>query len=485
MEEDLLLREMQYRLEQAEGSLSRLLNRLPGMAYRCRVSRDFDYILEFVSKGCETMLGMGSEEVLAAHTNIIEQMMKPEDLLVVRKVMQDNIVDHKHYDVFYRIEPVSGGAIKWIWDQGEGVYDDSGNCLFIEGIMMDVTDQKKYEQHLWEENRQLRSSIKNSYGLGEIVGKSEVMQNCYRFLLRAAKSDTNVVLYGETGVGKDLAARTIHELSGIKGRFVPVNCAAIPEQLLESEFFGHVKGAFSGAVNNHSGYLASANGGTLFLDEIGELPLKLQGKLLRAIENKSFTPVGSNEVRQSSFRLISATNRNLSELVREKEMRPDFYYRIHVLSVTIPPLRERSGDLTLLIDAYAQTRSVEKKLPPGLLLAMEQYSWPGNVRELQNALDRYWAFGEMDLTLGALPRVLACFPADSASETRGETGAPQQPQTADPEILPLSLERDELEKQRILSMLQRCEWKKGKTAEALGITMRTLQRKLKRYDISR
>ncbi len=478
MTHDLLLQEMRQRIEQAEGSLARLLNHLPGMAYRCRITPSFDYMLEFISKGCEAMLHMTPDAILEARTNIIEQMMPPGDLMAVRKILQDSLVAHKPYEMFYRITPPGSGKEKWIWDQGEGVYDENGDCTAIEGIMMDVTEQKNKEHLLWEENRQLLSSIKNSYGLGSIVGKSEAMQQCYRLLLRAGKSDTNVVLYGETGVGKDLAARTIHELSGVKGRFVPVNCAAIPEQLMESEFFGHVKGAFSGAITNHSGHLAAANGGTLFLDEIGELPLKLQGKLLRAIESKSYTPVGSSEVRQSSFRLISATNRNLQELVREREMRPDFYYRIHVLSIELPPLRERRGDLPLLVDAYAEERGIDTPLPPGVLLAMEQYPWPGNVRELQNALDRYWAFGEMGLEFSPLAEVFARF--NRQSESLIQAAAP-----ADWEQFPLSLARDEIERQRIRAALEQCAWKKGKAAEALGVTMRTLQRKIKRYQIER
>lgn len=473
MTQDHLLHEMRCRLAQAEGSLTRMLNHLPGTAYRCSVSDNFEYRLVFISRGCEKMMNMPPGHFLGASANVIEQMMGPDDLALVRSTMQSAIIHREAYKMFYRITVPSSGEQKWIWDQGEGVYDEEGNCFFVEGIMMDVTDQKNRELELWEENKQLRSSIKNSYGLGDIVGKSDAMQHCYRLLIRASKSDTNVVLYGETGVGKDLAARTVHNLSGVKGRFVPVNCAAIPEQLMESEFFGHVKGAFSGAISNHPGYLASANGGTLFLDEVGELPLRLQGKLLRALESKTYTPVGSSEVRQSDFRLVCATNRNLQELVKEKEMRPDFYYRIHVLAIHLPPLRERVGDLPLLVDAYAKMRGVSGNLPASILLAMEQYTWPGNVRELQNALDRFWAFGEMGLEPVTLSENFVCFPV----------GEPQQIERGSSHAMALSTAREELEKQRIRAVLDQCGWKKGKTADALGVTMRTLQRKLKRYGI--
>ena len=189
-----------------------------------------------------------------------------------------------------------------------------------------------------------------------MVGQSEPMRQLYSQILRAAETDSNVIIYGETGCGKDLVARSIHEYSGRKGNYVPVNCGAIPEQLLESEFFGHVKGAFSGAHANKDGYIGAAHGGTLFLDEIGELPLHLQVKLLRAIENKMYTPVGDNKPRKSSFRLIAATNQDLARMVREKKMRSDFYYRVHVLSITLPPLRERQGDIPLLVDAWMERR---------------------------------------------------------------------------------------------------------------------------------
>ena len=338
--------------------------------------------------------------------------------------------------------------------------------------MMDFSEYKTIELALKEENKRLQQS-RHTYGFGEMVGASERMRALYAQLEKAAHSTSNVLILGETGTGKELCAKTIHELSGRKGAFVPVNCGAIPEQLMESEFFGHVKGAFSGAITNYAGYLASANGGTLFLDEVGELPLRLQGKMLREIESKTYTPVGSSEVRQSDFRLICATNRNLQELVKEKEMRPDFYYRIHVLAIHLPSLRERKGDLGLLVDAYAKSRGVRGNLPASILLAMEQYSWPGNVRELQNALDRFWAFGEMGLEPVTLSENFVCFPVKE----------PVQAEKTPASVMALSTAREELEKQRIRAVLDQCGWRKGKTADALGVTMRTLQRKLKRYAI--
>jgi transcriptional regulator with PAS, ATPase and Fis domain len=379
---------------------------------------------------------------------------------------------------------------------------------------MDVTSQKTKEQNLKRENRALGRDKPESDGFGRIVGKSSAMQRVYDLMRKAAKSDTSVILYGETGVGKDLAAQAIHELSGCKGRFIPVNCAAIPEHLLESEFFGHVKGAFSGAVTNRPGYLAAADKGTLFLDEIAELPLHLQVKLLRALESKTFTPVGSNEVRSSDFRLISATNRDLAAMVRQKNLRADFFYRIHVLTIIIPPLRERKADIPLLAHSYARYKGITQPLPDSLLARLETHPWAGNVRELHNALERYWTFGMQGFEdLAACPDIFSAgaqtvspetLPAGRETRPRpAETGTsafsssladstPRQDspavavQSGDvaPAASSLGMARDELEQRRILAALDEQGWKKGKTAQTLGVTMRTLQRKLKKYGLS-
>gem|GEM_PF-2934481 len=278
-----------------EESYVRLLNHLPGLAYRCRVGRTdpivserLEYTLEFVSKGSYDLLGIPAEDMVRNNNNTIERMMHPDDLQKTRRNMYDSIVAHQPYQVMYRVS-LPSGRLKWIWDQGEGVFDADGELRYLEGLMMDISEQKFQELELKEENRQLKASVSNLYGLGNIVGKSEAMRRVYGLILKAAETDTNVIIYGETGSGKDLVAKAIHEYSARKGNYVPVNCGAIPEQLLESEFFGHTKGAFSGAHANKEGYIGAAHNGTLFLDEIGELPIHLQVKLLRAIENKMYT----------------------------------------------------------------------------------------------------------------------------------------------------------------------------------------------------
>jgi PAS domain S-box-containing protein len=484
---------LQQRLDEVEASHARLLNHLPGMAYRCVVERSYEYRMVFASKGAERVLGMTVDEVMDNPTNTVERMTHAEDLSKMRKIIHDALQQQKSYEVYYRVR-LPSDETRWIWDQGEGVFDKDGNCIFLEGIMMDVTVQKSREIELKRENTYLRTSVTSTGGLSRIVGSSQAMQKVYALIMKAAKTDVSVILYGETGVGKDLAAKTIHDMSGVKGRFVPVNCAAIPEQLLESEFFGHVKGAFSGATSNRPGYLAAADGGTLFLDEIAELPLNLQVKLLRALESKTYTPVGSNEVRPSNFRLISATNRNLSLLVKEKLMRADFFYRIHVLPIVLPPLRERRDDIPLLVANFAKRKDAPKPVSKQVMQKLVEHCWPGNVRELHNTLENYWALDELVLASDTTcPDIFDFAPLDAAEEQKNggvfPAQAPAQPHGAEPMFAPalagasLADAKDELEKQRILLALKQNSWKKGHTAVMLGITMRTLQRKLKKYGI--
>lgn len=457
-----------------EESYVRLLNHLPGLVYRCRVTHTapeeaehIEYMLEFSSKGSYHLLGISAEEMVENNCNTIERMMHPDDLQKTRRDIYDSIVAHQPYQLMYRLS-LPSGRLKWIWDQGEGVFTADGKLRYLEGLMMDISEQKFQELELKEENRQLKASVSNLYGLGNIVGKSEAMRKVYNLIFKAAETDTNVIIYGETGSGKDLVAKAIHEYSARKGNYVPVNCGAIPEQLLESEFFGHTKGAFSGAHANKEGYISAANKGTLFLDEIGELPLHLQVKLLRAIENKMYTPVGSNTPKMSSFRLIAATNQNLSRMVMEKKMRSDFYYRVHVLSITLPPLRERHGDIPLLVEAYLERKGISCTLPLKVRLALEHYDWPGNVRELHNFLDLYTAFGDVALeSLGEAGKTDLLFP------------------TLSHEGLTLENATLQLEERMIRQALERCRWRRGEAAEALGLNLRTLQRKMKRLDMGR
>ncbi len=369
------------------------------------------------------------------------------------------------------------GKSRYIYFLAAPVFDRDGNVSGAVTTLQDITSQKLREiemqnesEQLMRQNTLLRSSLKERFMFCGIIGKSRKMQDIYDLILKAASSEDHVIIVGESGVGKELVARAIHDMSGRKARpFVPVNCGAIPETLVETEFFGHIRGAFTGAHADKHGYLDKAEGGTLFLDEVGELSLAMQVKLLRAIEGGGYSPVGSHTVRHSDFRVVAATNRNLYEEVRAGRFREDFFYRIYVIPVNIPALRDRKEDLVLLVDHFLQ------KLGPALNIdsmagrdieALYNYSWPGNVRELQNVLRRYVTLRRVDFTGGGM-----------LLESKGAVSDTEK------EDLPVSLgdALESFEKNYIAKTLERHRWHRIKAARALNISRRTLFRKMERY----
>jgi PAS domain S-box-containing protein len=328
-------------------------------------------------------------------------------------------------------------------------------------------------ERLRNENIRLRSSIKERYKFGDIIGKSQPMQEIYELILKAANSDANVVIYGESGTGKEMVARAIHDMSNRRDKvFVAVNCGAIPETLLESEFFGYKKGAFTGANMDKHGYLDLAGGGTLFLDEVSELDLNLQVKLLRVIDGRGYTPVGSNKAKYSDFRIIAATNNNLLEQVNKNLMREDFFYRMHVIPVTVPPLRERKEDIPLLVEHFLKLHCDSKErqsLPVKIFEAIDNHDWPGNVRELENVLKRYVTIQRLDFINPRGPRA-ANEVDDSSKELLQENAG-------------LRDAVELFEKDYISKVLNQNKWHRGKTAKTLGIPERTLYRKLKQFNL--
>jgi formate hydrogenlyase transcriptional activator len=247
---------------------------------------------------------------------------------------------------------------------------------------------------LFQENIALRQEVNETALFEDIVGRSEALQKVLKDMSTVAPTDSTVLIYGETGTGKELIARGIHNLSARSGNaFVKVNCAAIPTGLLESEFFGHEKGAFTGAVQQRIGRFELANHGTVFLDEIGEIPLELQPKLLRVLQEREYERLGSSRTLKTDARLIAATNQDLSEMVKEQKFRSDLFYRLNVFPIHVPPLRERPEDLPMLVRHFAEVfsrrmgKSIET-IPAGTMEAILKYSWPGNVRELQNVIER-------------------------------------------------------------------------------------------------
>ena len=253
------------------------------------------------------------------------------------------------------------GDLFWVEAHNNPITWDGQPALLT--TVRDISERKYRElaeqeeaRNLRSENQRLKRQLKNRYGLGQMVGRSRPMQTVYESIVKAASASANIIVYGESGTGKELVARAVHAMSGRSDKeFIAVNCGAIPENLFESEFFGHKKGAFTGAAIEKLGYLESARGGYLFLDEVGEIPLNMQVKLLRVIDGGDFTPIGSTRAKKFDARIIAATNRNLLELVKAGRMREDFFYRIHILPIQVPPLRERLDDLPLLIYHFLET----------------------------------------------------------------------------------------------------------------------------------
>jgi DNA-binding NtrC family response regulator len=321
------------------------------------------------------------------------------------------------------------------------------------------------DQRLREENRRLREEVERRYGFDNLLGSSKSMQAVFEQIRAVAGSEAAVLLLGESGTGKELAARAIHWNSPRRdGPFVAVNCAAIPETLLESELFGHEKGAFTGADRKRRGLFAEANGGTLLLDEVGDMPPALQAKLLRAIEDKAIRPLGSKEEIRLDLRLITATNRDLLGLVQEGKFREDLYYRLAVIPIRLPSLRERTEDIPLLANHFlARAGAALGKRFEGFseeaMAWLLQHRWPGNVRELENVVERA-------VTLAPGPLVtLSDLGIEFAS--LGASAGGLRPTLA------------ELERQYIQRVLEETKGDKSAAAKVLGVSVRTLQRKAK------
>jgi transcriptional regulator with PAS, ATPase and Fis domain len=321
-----------------------------------------------------------------------------------------------------------------------------------------------------------------------LVGESPAIQNIFRTIEKVSQTDSTVLISGESGTGKELVARAIHESSPRKDKpFIVVNCGAIPAELLEAELFGHVKGAFTGATQNRQGRFELANTGTLFLDEVGELPLHLQVKLLRVLQVRQFEPVGSSRTQEADVRIIAATNRNLEEAVQKREFREDLYYRLNVIPVTMPTLRERKSDIPMLISHFVQSfneRSGHKvEQPSGQILdALQAYDWPGNVRELENLMERLVILkGQGTVDLGDLPhRIFQKFaegrPAGSGAMSEWEFPRMVLPQGG----LDLKAIVDAFENHLVDQALARTGNNKNRASELLMMNRTTLVEKLRK-----
>jgi DNA-binding NtrC family response regulator len=322
---------------------------------------------------------------------------------------------------------------------------------------------------LQQENQLLREQLRTRPGFGGIIGVSERMQRVYKTIQKVSQHEYPVLILGESGTGKELVARSVHYSGARKDRtFVPVDCSSLVPTLIESELFGYVKGAFTGALHGKQGLLEAANGGTLFLDEIGEMPVDLQSKLLRVLQEREVKPVGSTERRRIDVRIIAATNRDLEVGIKSGNFRQDLYFRLNVVQITLPALRERKSDIPLLVtsflDKFCDPQRPARTISEDAMRRLISYDWPGNVRELENAIERAVALGSGPiLHVGDLPSSLQYPTSERAPEKD--------------ELLPL----EELERRAILRTLRQTTGDKLAAARILGIGKTTLYRKLKQY----
>ncbi len=337
-------------------------------------------------------------------------------------------------------------------------------------------DRAVQHRALQEEVRRLRKAVGESQRFGELLGSSPAMKEVYGLLSRVAETDASVLITGESGTGKEVVARALHSRGKrASGPFVAVNCAAVPENLLESELFGHVRGAFTDARQSRTGLFQQADSGTLFLDEIGEIPLALQAKLLRALQERTVRPVGSDQEVAVDARVIAATTRDLEGAVEERRFREDLYYRINVIHVELPPLRARGADVLVLAQSFLEQFATRMGkhvtgISPAAAEKLLSYSWPGNVRELQNCVERAVALTQFErIAVEDLPEKIRSYRRSHVLVVAD-----------DPQEL---VSMEEVEKRYVLRVLEATGGNKKAAAKILGFDRRTLYRKLERYGI--
>jgi PAS domain S-box-containing protein len=437
---------------------------------------------EFVNRSYLVFLGVGEEEVRKYDW---ARFIHPGDRDSYLNAYHDALAARKLFEARFRFLRADG-EYRWMKTIGLPRQTATGDFLGYVGSTFDITDAKQSEEAMKEAFAQLselktqleaeiiylREELKLDHDFGEIVGESEAIRNVFYKIEQVSPTNTTVLILGETGTGKELVARAIHRTSMRKDKpLIKVNCATLPPTLIESELFGHEKGAFTGATARQLGRFEMASGGTIFLDEIGDLPLELQGKLLRVLQEGEFERLGSGKTIKVNVRVIAATNRNLPGEVQKGVFREDLWYRLNVFPLTVPPLRERTEDIPLLVEAFARKFSKElgkpiKAISPAALKALQDYSWPGNIRELANVIER-----AIINTEGEILRL-----ADQLNRPRAT------------EIPPLQQTLIELERQYILRILEETGWRiegpKG-AARILGLNPSTLRTRMAKLGIQK
>ena len=375
-----------------------ILKSMPEFAYVFNKNNE----LVLWNKNLETVLGYTEEELFGKNLfDFMEESVRDLNAAAIEKIFNEKTGDTLEQNIITK----SGRKIPVVDTASYAIIDGKE---YLIGMAIDISRLKEAETRLKQaiaelkhlkdqlesENVYLRKEIENRYGFEKIIGQSEPLMHTLYRIEQVAPTDTTVLLEGETGTGKELFAAAIHKLSKRRDKpFIKVNCASLPATLIESELFGHEKGAFTGAIQKQIGRFELANGGTLFLDEISEIPVELQSKLLRVLQEGEFERIGNPKAVKVDVRIIAATNLNLEEQIRKKHFRKDLYYRLNVYPVTIAPLRDRKDDIPLLTEYFVKRFNFKlgkkiKRIPKKTIKQLQVYSWPGNVRELENIIER-------------------------------------------------------------------------------------------------
>lgn len=435
------------------------------------INRDREVLLW--NKAAEQTYNIPRSQIVGENITVF---FKESDLMVISVLKSEKPVEN----VYHRPR-----EDKHVFVNASPIYDDRHRLIGAVSIERDITHIVRLNDKLAATSDQLNELRQKVYlkepgtPFSTLIGKSAAMKRTIQMAVKSAKTDATVLILGESGTGKELCAQAIHEASSRKnGPFVPVNCGAIPHALFESELFGYERGAFSGAEKQgKAGKIELADGGTLFLDEIGELPLDMQVKLLRVLQENVIYRVGGTSARKINIRFIAATNRNLVKMVQEEKFRPDLFYRLNVIQITMPPLRDRLEDIPELVRFFLNQFASQYQMPTPSFgeSAMEyllQYNWPGNIRELRNVIERAMILSETS-EIGK-QQLQNLFPYDQL---------PDRTSTMNMETS-LEEEKEALEKSRIEQALQKNRGNKSSTARALGISRVSLYKKMNKYGIS-
>ena len=478
--------------------LEDVVSNVPGIVWESRVDPSGKTRTEhFISQHVEKMLGYTVQEWMSEPRfwlSIIPDEEREETLRA-----NDAIFESGTSGVIQYHWRTKDGRLLWVESHLSAIFDDNNTPVGLRGVTLDISERKATEEALrnalievgrlkdqfQQENVYLREHVDLEHEFQEIVGNSDEIKYVLFKVQQVAPTDASVLIQGETGTGKELVAQAIHSASNRKDRpLVKINCAALPANLIESELFGHEKGAFTGAQARKIGRFELADGATLFLDEIGELPLELQAKLLRVLQEGEFERVGSSQTRKVDVRIIAATNRNLKMEVQNGLFREDLWYRLNVFPMTVPPLRHRKSDIALLVNFFVngfnrKLGRIVKTVSPQTMQTLENYYWPGNVRELANVIER--ALINSNGTVLQLADKLDATPPERRANGNGNGNA-----NGNGHHKPTKLE--DVERDHILNTLNACDWRiegiKG-AAEILGINSSTLRSRMIKLGIKR